>query len=60
MGKAKSLGYVAIHTQIGTREISWTSEIQHVISHSSKEEKYRATIKGACEAVWLRKMPEDL
>jgi hypothetical protein len=50
-------GYVF---SLGTGAVSWASKKQHVVSLSSIEAEYRAATKGACEAVWLRRILGDL
>jgi hypothetical protein len=49
-------GYVF---SLGTGAITWTNNKQHAISLSSTEVEYLGTMKGAREAVWLRRMLSD-
>ena len=41
---------------LGIGAVTRTSKKQHAGAFSSTEEEYRGARKGACEAVWLRKM----
>lgn len=41
---------------LGIGVVTWTSKKQHAAALSSTEEEYRGAVKGACEAVWLRRM----
>ena len=50
-------GYVF---SLGTGAITWTSKKQHEVTLSSTEEEYQGALKGACEAVWLRRMLLDM
>lgn len=45
---------------LGTSAVTWTSKKQQAIAFSSIEEKYRGTIKAACEAAWLQRMLADM
>jgi hypothetical protein len=50
-------GYVF---SLGTGAVTWTSKKQHAVALSSTEAEYRGAVKGACEAVWLRRMLSDM
>ncbi|XP_057246814.1 secreted RxLR effector protein 161-like [Beta vulgaris subsp. vulgaris] len=50
-------GYVF---QLGTKTISWSSKKQATIALSSAEAEYVAATSAACEAVWLRRILDDL
>jgi hypothetical protein len=44
----------------GTGVVTSTSKKQHTIALSLIEAEYRGALKGACEAVWLRRMLSDM
>lgn len=50
-------GYVF---QLGTKAISWSSKKQATVALSSTEAEYVAATSAACEAVWLRRILDDL
>jgi hypothetical protein len=41
---------------LGMGAVTWTSKKKHEVALSSTEAEYRGALKGACEAVWLRRM----
>ena len=45
---------------IGSRVISLSSKKQPIVSLSSIEEKYKAMSSATCEAIWLRRILEDI
>lgn len=45
---------------IGSRAISWSSKKQSTVSLSSTEAEYKALCSSTCEAIWLRRMLEDI
>lgn len=46
--------------QLGTKAISWSSKKQATVALSSTEAEYVAATSAACEAVWLRRILDDL
>jgi hypothetical protein len=50
-------GYVF---SLGTGAVTWTSKKQHAVALSSTKAEYREALKGACKAVWLRRMLSDM
>jgi hypothetical protein len=55
--RESTYGYVF---SLGIGAVTLTSKKQHVVSLSSIEVEYRGALKGACEAVWLRRMLSDI
>lgn len=45
---------------IGSNVIAWNSKKQQTVALSSAEAEYSAATEAACEAVWLRRILEDL
>lgn len=45
---------------LGSRVFSWSSKQQQVVALSIAEAEYMATTSAACQAVWLRRMLEEL
>ena len=45
---------------IGSSVVSWTSKKQPTISLSSTEAKYKAMCSATCEAIWLKRIFEDM
>ena len=45
---------------LGTKPISWSSKKQKTVALSSAEAEYIAATDAACEAVWLKRLIEDL
>lgn len=45
---------------LGTKPISWSSKKQKTIALSSAEAEYIAATDAACEAIWLRRVLENL
>jgi hypothetical protein len=50
-------GYVF---SLGTSAFTWTNKKQHAVALSSTKEEYQGAVKGACEAVWLKRMLSDM
>ena len=50
-------GYVFI---LGTGVISWSSRKQKIVTLSTSEEEFVAATACACQAIWLRKILEEL
>ncbi|KAL0366839.1 UNVERIFIED_CONTAM: Retrovirus-related Pol polyprotein from transposon RE1 [Sesamum radiatum] len=50
-------GYVFM---LGTAAISWSSEKQRIFTLSSKEAEFIVTTTCACQAIWFRKILEEL
>jgi hypothetical protein len=50
-------GYVFI---LGTSSVTWTKKKSHAIVLSSTKEEYQGAVKGACEAIWLKRMLSDM
>ena len=46
--------------QIGSKSISWSSKKQATVALSSSEAEYISATSAACEAVWLRRILQDL
>src|SRR5579862_3190993 len=44
----------------GSRIFSWTSKKQNSVAHSSAEVEYVATATTASQAIWLRRIFEDM
>eukprot|EP00253_Pinus_taeda_P022507 PITA_22507 len=55
--RKSTTGYVF---NIGSRLISWSSEKQPTVSLSSTEAEYKALCSATCEAIWLRRILEDV
>jgi hypothetical protein len=55
--RKSTFGYVF---SLGMGAVTWTNKKQHVVSLSSIEVKYQGVVKGACEAVWLRRMLSNM
>nr|KYP34842.1 Retrovirus-related Pol polyprotein from transposon TNT 1-94 [Cajanus cajan] len=45
---------------LGTGVVSWFSKNQPIVTLSSTEAKFVATISCACQAIWLRRILEEL
>ena len=45
---------------IGSRVVSWSSKKQPIVSLSSTEAEYKALCTATCEAIWLRRILEDV
>ena len=45
---------------IGSGPISWSSKKQPTVSLSSTEAEYKALCSATCEAIWLRRILEDV
>ena len=45
---------------IGSGVISWSSKKQPTVSLSSTEAEYKALTSATCEAIWLRRILEDV
>ena len=45
---------------IGSGVVSWSSKKQPTVSLSSTEEEYKALCAATCEAVWLRRLLQDV
>ncbi|KAK6123667.1 hypothetical protein DH2020_042591 [Rehmannia glutinosa] len=45
---------------LGSKVISWSSRKQKTVALSSSEAEYTAITDAACQAVWLRRLLEDL
>jgi hypothetical protein len=45
---------------IGSRVVSWSSKKKPIVSLSSTEEEYKALCEATCEAVWLRRVLQDI
>ena len=45
---------------IGTGVVSWTSKKQLIVFLSSIEVEYKALCNATCEAIWLRRILEDI
>jgi len=46
--------------QLGSKAISWSSKKQATTVLSTVEAKYIAVVSATCEAVWLRRIQDDL
>jgi hypothetical protein len=46
--------------QLGSTPISWCSKKQSSTARSTYESKYRALSRGTCEAIWLRRLIQEL
>eukprot|EP00253_Pinus_taeda_P018031 PITA_18031 len=55
--RKSTTGYIF---NIGSGTISWSSKKQATISLSSTEAEYKAVCSSTCEAIWLRRMLEDV
>ena len=55
--KRSTTGYAF---NIGSGVISWSSKKHPTISLSSTEVEYKAMSSATCEAVWLRRILEDI
>lgn len=55
--RKSTTGYVF---NIGSRAISWSSKKQATVSFSSTEAEYKTLCSGTCEAIWLRRILEDV
>lgn len=54
----KSTSRYAFH--LGTNLISWASKKQPIVSIVSAEAKYVAVTSASCQAVWLRRLLNDM
>jgi hypothetical protein len=45
---------------IGSKIVSWSSKKQPIVSLSSTEAEYKALYEATCEAVWLRRLLQDV
>jgi len=45
---------------IGSGPISWSSKKQPIVSLSSTEAEYKSLCSATCEAIWLRRILEDV
>jgi hypothetical protein len=54
----KSTSGYAFH--LGTNQISWASKKQPIVSISSAEAEYVAATSASCQAVWLRRLLNDM
>jgi hypothetical protein len=45
---------------IGSGVITWSSKKQNTVSLSSAEAEYQAMCAATCEAVWLRRLLQDV
>lgn len=50
-------GYVFF---LGSKVITWSSKKQNTVALSSAEAEYMSATSAACEAVWLRRILDDL
>ena len=55
--RKSTTGYVF---NIGSGPISWNSKKQPTVSLSSTEAEYKALCSATCEAIWLRRILEDV
>jgi len=55
--RKSTTGYIF---NIGSGAISWSSKKQATISLSSTEAEYKALFSSTCEAIWLRRILEDV
>ena len=55
--RKSTTGYVF---NIGSGPISWSSKKQPTVSLSSTEAEYKALCSATCEAIWLRRILEDV
>ncbi|XP_059639648.1 uncharacterized mitochondrial protein AtMg00810-like [Cornus florida] len=47
-------------TFVGGNLVTWRSKKQNVVARSSAEAEFRALAYGICEAIWLKRLLEDL
>ena len=47
-------------TFVGGNLVTWRSKKQSVVARSSAEAEFRAIAHGICEAIWIRRLLEDL
>ena len=45
---------------LGTGAVSWSSKKQQIVSLSTTEAEFIATTTCACQAIWLRRILEEL
>ncbi|KAJ9535774.1 hypothetical protein OSB04_un001074 [Centaurea solstitialis] len=45
---------------VGGNLVTWRSKKQHVVSRSSAEAEFRSMALGICEALWLKRLLQDL
>ena len=55
--RRSTLGYVFM---LGTGTISWSSKKQSIVTLSTTEAEFVAATTCACQAIWLRKILEEL
>ena len=55
--RRSTIGYAF---SIGSGIVSWSSKKQPTVSLSSTEAKYKALCAATCEAVWLRRLLQDV
>jgi hypothetical protein len=49
-----------MHSILDLGSMSWSSKKQPIVSLSSTEAEYKALCSATCEAIWLRKILEDV
>ena len=45
---------------LGSAAITWSSKKQLIVALLSIEAEYRGAVVATCEAIWLKRLPEDL
>jgi len=60
-GNVDDLRYITGYAfNIGSRVITWSNKKQNTVSLSSAEAEYQAICATTCEAVWLRRLLQDV